>query len=399
MDAHLLQWLNLALRWGHLITGIAWIGTSFYFIWLNFRLAPPARPEAGVNGELWAVHGGGFYRVVRYAVAPERLPPTLHWFKWEAYATWVTGFALLGLIYYVQADAYLLPPARPLLSTGAAVAVGIGSLVAAWFGYDALCRSPLARRPGGFALVGLVLVAGLAWALNQVLNPRAAYIHVGAALGTIMAGNVFRVIIPVQKAMVAALSRGEAPDPTAARAGAQRSLHNNYLTLPVLFVMVSNHYPATYGHPWGWAVLAGVALVGAATRHWFNRHHQGRRGAWLLAASVLGLLALAVATAPGRGPGPAALGPAEPAALFREARVVIVRRCAPCHSAAPTIAGLSAPAAGVALDTPAEIRAQAARIYAVAVAAETMPLGNVTGMTAEERVLLGRWIAAGAGLR
>ena len=390
MDDHLVQWLNLALRWGHVVAGAAWIGTSFYFNWLNSRIAPPRQPEAGVSGELWSVHGGGFYRVVKYAVAPDRLPETLHWFKWEAYATWITGFALLVLIYYLQADAYLVWAAGGPLGAGGAVAVGIGSLLVTWLGYDALCRS-LARAPGALAATGFALLVALAWGLSRFLSPRAAYMHVGAALGTIMAANVFRVIIPAQRDMVAAMAAGRPPDAARGAQAALRSLHNNYVTLPVLFVMVSGHYPATYGHAWNWAILGGLALAGAAARHWFNLRNQGRRNAWVLPAAAVGVLALAFVTAPKSPPGENA--------SFAAARVIIAQRCAPCHSTAPTLAGFTAPPAGVVLDTPDQIRAQAARILAASVTSEAMPLGNVTGMTAGERALLGRWVRSGAVIR
>ena len=398
MDAHLAQWLNLALRWGHVITGIAWIGTSFYFNWLNARIAPAARPEPGVAGELWSVHGGGFYRVVKYSVAPDRIPEKLHWFKWEAYATWITGFALLVLIYYLQADAYLVRSDHAGPSPAPAVGIGVGALLASWLVYDALCRSPLARSSLALAGTGFTVMTALAWGLSQVLAPRAAYIHVGAALGTIMAANVFRVIIPSQKEMVVAMTLGRAPDAALGTQAALRSLHNNYLTLPVLFVMVSSHYPATYGHALNWAILAGLALVGAGTRHWFNLRNQGRRNAWLLPGAALGMVALGVVTAPHSGSGTPRAGGAD-AASFAAVRVVIAQRCAPCHSSAPTMAGLPAAPQGVVLDTPDQIRTQAERIQAVAVLSETMPLGNLTGMTPQERALLGRWIRAGAPIR
>ncbi|HEX9705266.1 MAG TPA: urate hydroxylase PuuD [Gemmatimonadales bacterium] len=393
MDAHLAGWLGLALRWGHVITGIAWIGTSFYFNWLNSRMALPSRAEAGVSGELWSVHGGGFYRVVKYSVAPERLPQTLHWFKWEAYFTWFTGFLLLVLIYYLQADAYLV---RPGISGATAVAVGLATLLVSWLVYDVLCRSPLAGVPAALGAAIFLLFTALAWALTQVMSPRAAYLHMGAAIGTIMAANVFAVIIPSQRRMVDALSHGRAPDGREGLQAALRSLHNNYFTLPVVFTMVSGHSPGTYGHAWGWAILAGLALVGVGTRHWFNLRNQGRRAAWLLPAAGLGLATLAFLTAPS----PAARAAADDQGVsFGAVRVVIAQRCAPCHSSAPTLPGFTAPAAGIAFDTPDQIRGQAERIQAVAVAAETMPLGNLTEMTADERALIGRWVRGGAALR
>lgn len=396
--SHLEQWLNLALRWAHVITGVAWIGTSFYFNWLNSRLGPPraGKPEPGVAGELWSVHGGGFYRVVKYVVAPAELPSTLHWFKWEAYATWLTGFALLVLIYYLGAASYLVDSQVARVSPTAGVAIGVGTLIVAWLVYDALCRSPLGARPLALGTTLFLLGTGLAWGLTRVLSARAAYIHVGAAIGTIMAANVLMVIIPSQRAMVAALTAGRTPDAARGKQAALRSLHNNYLTLPVLFIMVSSHYPATYGHRLNWTILAGLAAIGVATRHWFNLRNQGQRNAWLLPGVVLGLITLAVLTGPHTGPA-ASSGVA--AASFADVRVIVARRCAACHSSAPTTPGIPAAPLGVVLDTPEQIQANAPRILAVAVDAQTMPLGNLTGMTVEERELLGNWIRGGASLK
>ena len=401
MEAHLGQWLNLALRWSHVITGVAWIGTSFYFNWLNSRLAPPpaGRAEPGVAGELWSVHGGGFYRVVKYVVAPGHLPGTLHWFKWEAYATWLTGFLLLVLIYYVGAASFLVAPAAGggRVAPAAGIAIGIGTLVMSWLVYDTLCRSRLGTNPLALSVVLFALGTALAWGLTRLLSPRAAYIHVGAAIGTIMAANVLMVIIPSQKEMVAAMAQGGPPDATRGKQAALRSLHNNYLTLPVLFIMVSSHYPATYGHPLNWAILAGLAVIGVATRHWFNLRNQGRPNGWLLPGAALGLAALAVLTAPWARRAPSSA--ADAGATFADVRVIVARRCAGCHSSAPTQPGMPVAPLGVMLDTPDQIRASAPRILAVAVDAQTMPLGNLTGMTVDERELLGRWIRAGAPLR
>jgi len=398
VSAHLEQWLNLALRWAHVITGIAWIGTSFYFNWLNSRLAPlpPARREPGVAGELWSVHGGGFYRVVKYTVAPGEVPRTLHWFKWEAYATWLTGFALLVLVYYVGAASFLVDPQSARLSPGAGVAVGVAALIVSWLVYDALCRSALGARPLALAATLFVLATALAWGLAGLLSPRAAYLHVGAAIGTIMAANVLMAIIPAQREMVAALTAGRPPDAARGEQAALRSLHNNYLTLPVLFIMVSSHYPATYGHKLNWAILAALAVIGVATRYWFNLRNQGRKNVWILPAAALGMVALALVTAPRSGPALSSVGSQ---VSFAEVRLIVARRCAGCHSSAPTTPGIPAAPLGVLLDTPDEIRANAPRILTVAVDAHTMPLGNVTGMTPEERELVGRWIHRGAILR
>ena len=399
MDDHVLQWLNLVVRWAHVVFGIAWIGTSFYFNWLNSRIHPPETPEPGVGGELWSVHGGGFYRVMKYTVAPARLPRTLHWFKWEAYATWLTGFALLWLIYYLGARTYLVDPGVASLPVPRAIAIGLAALFIPWFVYDLLCRSPLGNRPAALGAVVAAVIAALAWGLAQLFSARGAYLHVGAAIGTIMAANVWRVIIPVQKEMVDAMAAGRAPDAARGAQGALRSLHNNYFTLPVLFVMVSAHYPITYGHPWSWAVLVGLFAVGVATRHWFNLRNQGRRNAWLLPAGALGIVALAFVTRP--QPQTAVGGAAVDGAAveFAAVRVVVAQRCAPCHSAAPTYPGFTVAQGGVMLDTPEQMRAWAPRMLERAVTAKTMPLGNVTQMTDAERELLGGWVRSGAALR
>jgi len=365
---------------------------------LNSRLVPPPpeRREPGVAGELWSVHGGGFYRVVKYTVAPPELPSTLHWFKWEAYATWLTGFALLVLVYYFGAASSLVDPRVARLSPGVGVAVGVATLLVSWLGYDALCRSPLGARPLALSTTLFALGTVLAWGLTALLSPRAAYLHVGAAIGTIMAANVLMVIIPAQREMVAALTAGRSADAARGQQAALRSLHNNYLTLPVLFIMVSSHYPATYGHKLNWAILAALTVIGVGARHWFNLRNQGQKNVWILPAAALALVALALVTAPRSGPAVSSVGGQ---VSFADVRVIVARRCAGCHSSAPTTPGIPAAPLGVLLDTPDQIRANARRILAVAVDAQTMPLGNLTGMTAEERALLGRWIRAGATLR
>jgi len=395
IDSQAAEWLDLLLRWLHITTGAAWIGTSFYFNWLNNHVRAPDEARPGVAGELWAVHGGAFYQVSKFAVAPERLPRTLHWFKWEAYFTWISGFCLLVLIYYLGGDAWLLDLGAPSLSKPAAVGLGIGTLVVGWFVYDALCRSPLVTRPVLFAAVCFALAAGVALLLTRYLGSRAAYIHVGAMLGTLMAANVFRVIIPGQRVMVDAMSRGAEPDPRPGLDGARRSLHNNYMTLPVLFIMVSNHYPMTYGHTWNWAILTALALIGAGVRHWFNLRGQGRRNAWILPAAAVASVALALAAETGRRSGRAtAAGPVVGATdvAWSEVQGIVAARCVTCHSAAPASPLFADPPAGVTFDSRLEVEARLAGILATAVESRVMPLGNLTGMTDEERVRLGAWI-------
>src|SRR5581483_8187704 len=280
MDAYWFEFFSMLVRWLHIIAGIAWIGASFYFIWLDNSLDPPD-PESeaakkGVAGELWAVHGGGFYNPQKYAVAPPSLPQKLHWFKWEAYTTWLSGTALLIMVYWLNAGAMMLDPSLSVVSPTVAVLIGLGSMIASWLVYDLLCRSPLGRRDGLLGLVVFALIIGLAWWLSTQLSGRAAYIHVGAAIGTIMAANVLFVIIPGQRRMVGAMRAGKLPDPRDGKRGKQRSVHNNYFTLPVLFLMISNHYAGTYQHPYSWAILGLIAAAGVSIRHFFNLHHKGR---------------------------------------------------------------------------------------------------------------------------
>ncbi len=386
---HLTDWLSLALRWLHIVAGAAWIGTSFYFNWLNNNVRPPQKEEEGVGGELWSVHGGHFYRVVKYSVAPETLPKTLHWFKWEAYTTWLSGFALLAVVYYLEPTTYLIDERVMVLSPYAAIGIGVGTLVGGWLFYHLLCKSPLGRKPVPLSLIIFVSFVALAYGLVELFGSRAAYIHVGALIGTIMAANVFFVIIPKQRVMVDAMTRGEEPDAEAGIDGAIRSRHNNYFTLPVLFIMVSNHYPFTYGHEWNWAILAGIAIVGALVRHWFNLRGMGQKNVWILPVGALGMIGLALVTTP------------KSYADYRDVEFVEVRgileeRCLPCHSATPTHEAFPVAPQGVMLDTPEQISSLAPRINSVAVVSETMPLGNMTSITPEERDILGAWYYQGA---
>ncbi|MEC7947350.1 MAG: urate hydroxylase PuuD [Myxococcota bacterium] len=392
-DPWLTDWLHLLARWFHLIVGAAWIGTSFYFNWLNNNVRPVAvkdNPDGRLAGALWSVHGGAFYRVQKFKGAPEQLPDTLHWFKWEAYLTWISGVSLLVLVYWFRADTMMVAEGSTL-SAGVTAAIGVGSLVVGWVVYDLLCRSPLARAPAMFAAVGFLLMTGAAYGLSQVFSARAAYIHVGAMMGTMMALNVFFVIIPGQRAMVDAMTRGEEPDVSKGAAGSLRSLHNNYLTLPVLFIMISNHFPFTYGHESGWVLLAALALIGAGVRHWFNLSGRGERNVWILPVAAVAMSALAFVS---HGPSP----PAETAEVpaFAEVQGIVEARCVACHADAPSWPGMPANPNGVNLETASAIVRHAQAIKAQAVTAKVMPMGNVTKITAEERALLGAWVDAGA---
>ncbi|MEC5163339.1 putative membrane protein [Janthinobacterium sp. CG_23.3] len=392
-----LEWLNLIVRWLHMITGIAWIGASFYFVWLDnsIRAPAPGSPLAlkGVSGELWAVHGGGFYNPQKYLVAPAELPKDLHWFKWEAYSTWLSGIALLTIAYYFNAQAMMIDKSVADLSSWQAIGVGVGMLALGWTVYDLLCRSPLARHELWFGVVVFALVVAAAYALTHLLSGRAAYIHVGAMIGTIMVGNVLMLIIPGQRKMVEAMAAGKLPDPVHGQRAKQRSVHNNYFTLPVLFIMISNHYAMTYRNERGWLVLACIMAAGVFIRHFFNLRHKGRVvwGYPLLGVALL--VGVAVAIAP---PAPVARAANDPAAQFAKVQAVVTQRCATCHAAAPTQPGFATAPAGVMLDSAAQIRQHSEQIYKQAVQLKAMPIGNLTQMTDAERALLGAWFESGA---
>ena len=393
--SYALEWASMLTRWLHVITGIAWIGASFYFIWLDNHLHPPTAPDLvhkGVSGELWAVHGGGFYNPQKYMVAPKQLPAELHWFKWEAYTTWLSGFALLGLVYHARASTYLIDAQVAALTPAQGIAISIGALVAGWVVYDGLCRSPLGRHELALGVVLFVLIVAAGWGLGRLLAPRAAYLHVGAMIGTMMVANVLMVIIPGQRRVVEAMKRGETPNPEDGRRGKQRSVHNNYLSLPVLFMMVSNHYAMTYTHPQAWLVLAVIMLAGVLIRHFFNLRHKGRTVWALPAAGVALLLALALWMAPRSGEARANGNLAVPS--LDEVRVLMAQRCTSCHAAKPTYAGFAAPPAGVVLDSAAGLEGAAERVYRQVVELRAMPLGNLTGMTETERELVARWYRA-----
>jgi uncharacterized membrane protein len=387
LEAYVLEWVNLLLRWAHVIVGIAWIGASFYFIWLDNHLEPARDPK--LAGELWAVHGGGFYRAEKFRVAPRELPSTLHWFKWEAYWTWITGFALLVALYYANAELYLIDPQVMPLSKWAAIGIGLAGLVVGLAVYEGLCRSPLARNEFLLSGVLLVLLALLAWGLSRVFSGRGAFIHYGAILGTIMVGNVAHIIIPGQRRMVRAMSEGREPDPKDGLMGKQRSVHNTYFTLPVVFAMISNHYAMTFGHRWGWLVLVALTIAGALVRVWFVMRHKGRAPAWVWIIGVVFVLAAALLVSPSIQPG------AEPAS-FSEVKRVIDTRCVACHAEKPSFQGFAEAPKGVRLDSAERIRAQAPLIHQQTVLSKAMPPGNLTGLTEEERSLLDRWYRSGA---
>ena len=394
VDPYLIDWLDLVFRWFHVIAAIVWIGTSFYFVALDSHLLPPADErdrDRGVGGETWEIHGGGFYRIEKFQVAPHTLPEPLHWFKWEAYWTWLSGFALFTVLYYLQPHTYLIDPSVAKLSSAEAIGASIGLLVVAWLVYDALCRTVAKRSEAALAICMLALVTGTAYGVTHLFSARAAYLQVGAMLGTIMAANVFFVIIPAHKELIRAKEAGREPDPAANVRGKQRSIHNNYLTLPVLFAMLSNHFSFTYGHSSSWAILVSLMVIGAWIRHYFNLRHRGRTLWWIPVTAAVALAGIAIWIRP-------ASAPAQPSTRvsFAVAHAIVVQRCAVCHSAHPTEPGFSAPPKGIAFDTSQEIQAQAQLILQQAVVQQTMPLGNLTHMTPAERASLGAWIRAGA---
>jgi uncharacterized membrane protein len=391
MDPYANEWLDLLVRWLHVVAAIAWIGSSFYFIALDNHLRPPkdeADAERGVGGEAWEIHGGGFYQVQKYRVAPKTLPEPLYWFKWEAYTTWLSGFALLIVLYYFNANTYLIDKSVADLRPWQAIAISVALLVAAWLVYDGLCR--VIPNDVALAAVLLVLVTLAAWGVSHLFSGRAEYIQIGAMLGTMMAGNVFFVIIPAHWELIRAKQAGREPSAAAGLRAKQRSVHNNYLTLPVVFTMISNHFPITYGHSYSWLILVALLVIGAWVRHFFNLRHAGRTAWWIPVTAALAIAAVAVAIRPHGSSG----GTAVP---FTRAQAIIQARCVPCHSTHPTKVDVAP--MGLVFDTPKEIHAQASLIEQVAVTTKVMPLGNETGMTQAERDTLGAWIQQGAKTR
>ncbi len=386
MESHLHMWLGLLIRWAHFIVGIAWIGASFYFNWLENHLQRQNQPE-GTAGDLWAVHGGGFYYLKKFAVAPGELPPTLHWFKWEAYTTWISGMALLIIVFYWNAQTYMLNPAISSVSSTMAIGIGVLSLLSSWIVYDLLCCSRLSKREWLLGLVILGWFILLAWILNDWLSGRAAFIHVGAAIGTVMVANVFRVIIPGQKDLVNAVTENRKPDPSKGLRALQRSRHNNYFTLPVLFIMISGHFPVTYGHAYNWLVLLVFSLAAVAIRHYFNIRHLPGFRTWPLIPAVLLLAGLIIATAPEPRPVAGSGEAVEIARVF----TIVQQRCIKCHAPVPEFEGFTSAPLGVELDTQQKLLQHAERVYQTVVITRTMPLGNLTQITDSERHLVAGW--------
>lgn len=395
MEPVITEWLSLVLRWLHVVAGIAWIGSSFYFIHLDLSLKPRTGLPPGVKGEAWQVHGGGFYHIVKYLVAPSQMPDELTWFKWEAYTTWLSGIGLLAIVYYLAADLFLIDRSVLDMSAGAAVAISLASVTLAWLVYEGLCRSPLGRHEVALALIGYVFLVLFTYAFTHVFSGRGAFVQIGALIGTIMVANVFVIIIPNQKKIVAALIAGREPNPQWGAVGKQRSVHNNYLTLPVVFLMLSNHYPLLYATRFNWLIVAIVLAIGPIIRHFFNSRHEGKGSPWWTwAAATAGMIAIAWLSA--AGPRAAASGALPAAPTFAQVEDIVVSRCSMCHTSEPVWAGLTGPPKGVMLDTADRIRAHARLIDLNAVRSHAMPPGNVTEMMDGERRLLAAWLAGGA---
>jgi uncharacterized membrane protein len=391
VEAFLGDWLNLLLRWAHMVVGIGWIGTSFYFMALDYSLSRNEPLKQGVLGTAWQVHGGGFYHVEKYTVAPATLPAVLHWFRWEAYLTWVTGFGLLVVQYYIHATAFLIDPAVLPLAPWQAIGISLAGLLAGWLIYDGLCRA-LGDRTVLLALAVFALILIASAAFTKVFSGRGAFVHVGAFVGTIMAVNVFAVIIPAQKKMIAQMIRGESPDPRYGAIGKQRSVHNNYLTLPVLLMMVSQHYPFLFSHPHSWLVVALILVCGGLVRHALNGVDAGgdwNKYGWAQPVAAIALLAVIYVTAP-----QTRTIAAGPAVTDAEVLVIAQRHCLSCHARNPSHPAFAQPPKNVMLETVADLKRYGESIMLQTVQNRGMPLGNQTAMTDDERDKLGRWLNA-----
>jgi uncharacterized membrane protein len=391
------DWASLIFRWLHVVAAIGWIGSSFYFIHLDLSLQNRGDLPEGVGGEAWQVHGGGFYRIMKLLVAPKAMPDKLTWFKWEAYATWLSGFMLVVVVYYLDADLFLVDKSVLDLTANQAALFSLVSLVLAWLLYEGACRSRIAEHELAFVIGGYVFLVGLTYAFTHVLSGRGAFNQIGAIIGTIMVANVFLVIIPNQKKTVAALLAGETPDPELGRTGKQRSVHNNYLTLPVIVLMISNHYPLLFATRYNWLIVAIVLALGPVIRHFFNSRHAGQGSPWWVwgvAAAGMGAIALLSAA----GPRGAKTGEV-PGASFAQVERIVGTRCSMCHAAEPVWPTLAMAPKAIRLDDADHIRRNARLIGRNAAWSSAMPPGNITEMTGAERAAIAAWLAAGAPAR
>jgi uncharacterized membrane protein len=394
LELVLTEWAGSILRWLHVVAGIAWIGSSFYFIHLDLSLKPRPGLPAGVKGDEWQVHGGGFYHMMKYLVAPAQMPDTLTWFKWEAYTTWLSGFALLVVVYYLGANLFLIDKSVLDMTPVQAAGIAFTSLVISWLVYEGLCRSPLGKHEVALALVGYVYLVALAYGFTHVFSGLGAFTQIGALIGTIMVANVFVIVIPYQKKTVAAMLAGKEPDPLWGQLGKQRSVHNNYLTLPVVFLMLSNHYPLFFATRYNWLIVAIVLAIGPVIRHFFNSRHEGKGSPWWTwAVTAAGMVAVAWLSA--AGPAAVTTAALPPTPKFTQVQNIILGRCSMCHAAEPVWTGIPTAPKGVRLDSPEEILRHAPLIEAYAVRSQAMPPGNVSLMSPKERLLLASWFAAG----
>ncbi len=392
MESHVVEWMNLVVRWMHVVFGIAWIGASFYFVFLENALNRTVNLKEGIAGNLWAIHGGGFYYLEKYKVAPKEIPKDLHWFKYEAYFTWLSGFTLLVIVYYLDANIYLIDPNVMVLSPTQGIAIGIGTLLFGWIVYNTLCKSFLAKHQTLLSIILLLFITFIAWFLSHVFSSRAAYVHVGAMLGTLMAGNVFRVIIPAQKAMVSAAKEGREVDPSLGKKALLRSLHNNYFTLPVIFIMISNHFPSAYGSAFSWMVLMGLTIASALIKHYLNLKEKGEKSVWILPIGIVFIISLAFITRPVTK----SVCKENAPATFVQVNAIIQKRCVSCHSANPTDEVIKLAPNGILFDKKEIILKFAERINQRVVITLTMPQANKTGITQEERDAIACWIENGA---
>ena len=389
------EWTSLIFRWLHVVAAIAWIGSSFYFIHLDLSLKPNSALPKEAHGEAWQVHGGGFYHMVKYLVAPARMPDELTWFKWEAYTTWLSGFALMVVVYYLDAELFLVDKSILDLTPLQAALFSFGSLAVAWLLYEGACRSGLARHELPFAIGGYVFLVALTYAFIHVLSGRGAFNQIGAIIGTIMVANVFLVIIPNQKKVVAALIAGQSPDPSLGKAGKERSVHNNYLTLPVVVLMISNHYPLLFATRYNWVIVAIVLALGPIIRHFFNERHAGRASPWWVwGVAALGMIVIGLLSA--AGPRDAKTAALSSPPTYANVEEIVLSRCSMCHAAEPVWAGIITAPKGILLDDEEHIRRNARLIGRNAAWASAMPPGNITEMTGEERAVLAAWVTAGA---
>ncbi len=393
-EAHLMEWLNIIVRLMHITFGIAWIGASFYFVFLENALNRTKDLREELAGNLWAVHGGGFYYLEKYKVAPQKIPKDLHWFKYEAYFTWLSGFCLLFIVYYFNAAALLIDKNVLDIAPAKAIGLGIGSFFIAWFIYDLLCKSPIGKKSVAFTIIGTIIAIAFAYGYTQVFSARAAYIHFGAMLGSIMVANVFFVIIPSQKAMVKAAKENHPLNPELGKNALKRSIHNNYFTLPVLFVMISNHFPSTFGYKYPWLILCLFSIGAAGVKHYLNLKEKGQLSAWVMPISALILLAAAFISAPPKNP-----GECNKTVSITEVTAIVNKRCIACHSSRPTDDVYKVAPNGVMFDTPDDIVRKKDLIMQRVVVTKTMPQNNKTNITQEERDLIRCWIEQGASVK